>query len=258
MPGPPAAFLSYVRNEDEYDEGRITELRKRLEAEIRLYTGQDFTIFYDRQIGWGQAWQERIDQALDASTFFIPVLTRRFFTSEACRDELTKFLGREQQLGRNDLILPIYYVDAPVMNDPSQRAKDRLAQVLAARQYTDWRPLRLESHSDPRVRRLLSTMAQRVVAALEPPVDGPAVEPLPAPAAAATPAQPKQLDGPAQRDFAGTKEKLDMEQHDAPAEPLPQNEPPTHIVDPENPDRFPTVTAAIDAARPGDRIHERQ
>jgi hypothetical protein len=35
MPRPPAAFLSYVRFEDQHDEGRITELRNRLEGPLR-------------------------------------------------------------------------------------------------------------------------------------------------------------------------------------------------------------------------------
>lgn len=110
----PAAFLSYARSDDEHEEGRVTELRKRLEGEIRMYTGQaGFTIFQDRRdIRWGEQWRQRIDGVLDATTFLIPVMSPLFFTSNACRDELTRFMEREKARGRGDLILPIYYVDS--------------------------------------------------------------------------------------------------------------------------------------------------
>ena len=48
---------------------------------------------------------------LDEARFFIPILTPSYFRSEACRDELEKFL----QVGEGDAdagtsILPIYYI----------------------------------------------------------------------------------------------------------------------------------------------------
>jgi len=77
MPIPPAAFLSYVRLEDQHEEGRITQLKQRLEGEVRVHTGwREFKIFQDRaDIRWGQEWQSRLDEAIEAVTFFIPVLT---------------------------------------------------------------------------------------------------------------------------------------------------------------------------------------
>jgi hypothetical protein len=176
MSKPPAAFLSYVRTEDKHEEGSITELRQRLEGEIRIHTGQkDFTIFQDGQIGWGEQWQARIDSVLDGATFFIPILTPLFFKSEACREEAMKFLRREEELKRRDLILPIYYVDTSLLNDPDRRATDPLAVALATHQYIDWRELRLEPLSDPRIRRMLSVMATQVLAALNRSEQGPGV-----------------------------------------------------------------------------------
>jgi hypothetical protein len=50
----PVAFLSYVRSDDDHDGGRITELRQRLEGEVRMQTGLPFHIFQDRNdIRWG-------------------------------------------------------------------------------------------------------------------------------------------------------------------------------------------------------------
>ena len=43
-----SGFLSYVRDDDIADGRRITKLRRRLEAEIRMQTGEVFSIFQDR------------------------------------------------------------------------------------------------------------------------------------------------------------------------------------------------------------------
>ena len=92
----PVAFLSYVRTDDEHDYGRITALRERLEGEVRMHTGKSFRIFQDkRDLKWGQQWQERLDSTLLNVTFLIPVVTRGYFHSGACRDEFNKFRLRE-------------------------------------------------------------------------------------------------------------------------------------------------------------------
>jgi cobaltochelatase CobT len=103
------AFMSYVNVDDQHESGRLTQLRERLSGEVRMQTGAPFDIFQDRKdIAWGQQWQERINQSLDAVTFLIPIITPAFFRSDACRDELERFLKREKELGRGDLILPVY------------------------------------------------------------------------------------------------------------------------------------------------------
>jgi parallel beta-helix repeat protein len=239
MSRPPAAFLSYVHFDDEHEEGRITELRKRLEGEIRVHTGlKDFTIFQDRDIHWGDQWQARIDSTLDATSFFIPILTPLFFRSDACREELTKFLDRETALQRHDLILPVYYVDAPGFNDPIKRAQDPLARTLAARQFADWRELRLEPRTDPRLGKMLAWMAVQLRDALERPDEpGRAVQETPARSRIST----RLLGQPA----AATEPSRG---------PTSKVEPPTHIVDPLYRGNFSTISAAISAAKPGDRI----
>ena len=45
----------------------------------------------------------------------MPIITPLFFSSAGCRDELEKFLAHEKAIGRDDLILPVYYVTAPVL-----------------------------------------------------------------------------------------------------------------------------------------------
>jgi hypothetical protein len=130
----PAAFMSYVRFNDQHDDGQLTQFRERLSAEIRGQTGDEFPIFQDRtDIAWGQNWQTRIDESLDAVTLLLVIITPSFLRSPACRAEVEHFLARERQLGRQDLILPVYYVSTPELDEPERRDADELARVLAAR-----------------------------------------------------------------------------------------------------------------------------
>ena len=92
MPLEPVAFLSYVRLDDRHENGRLSEFCSRLAAEMRMQTGLPFHIFQDRNdIGWGQQWQRRTEESLDATTFLIPIVTPGFFNSAACRDEFERF-----------------------------------------------------------------------------------------------------------------------------------------------------------------------
>jgi hypothetical protein len=101
----PAAFFSYVRSDDVHDSGRISELRRILEGEIKMQTGHAFHIFQDRNdIAWGEQWKERIESALHGATFLIPIVTPSYFQSHACQSEFKTFLIREKELGEERLI----------------------------------------------------------------------------------------------------------------------------------------------------------
>ena len=130
------AFLSYVRDLDNNDGGRISELAKRLSGEVAVQTGGAFPIFQDRNdIDWGQNWEEVIDESLKSVSFLIPIIAPQFFNSPACRSELQAFLEKEKQMGRNDLILPIYYVNTDKIDDEDGRDEDDLAKIIASRQF---------------------------------------------------------------------------------------------------------------------------
>jgi hypothetical protein len=130
----PIAFMSYVRQDDQHENGRLSQFHDRLSAEVRMQTGEAFAIFQDRNdIAWGQQWKQRIEESLDAATFLIPMITPAFFKSPACREELERFLKREEDLGRTDLILPVYYVECSLLSNEAKREGDPLAKVIAAR-----------------------------------------------------------------------------------------------------------------------------
>ena len=81
----PLAFLSYANNDDEHEQGKLREFAMRLSGEVRLYSGEDFPIFVDREhLNWGHEWEARIEKSLDGATFLIPILTPGYFKSEYC------------------------------------------------------------------------------------------------------------------------------------------------------------------------------
>jgi CheY-like chemotaxis protein len=168
VPDQPQAFLSYTRLDNEFFGGEITSLRKFLELGVKVVTGQrDFGIFQDIDgIEFGQSWQKILDQAIAGARLLMPIITPLFFSSAGCRDELEKFLSHEKALGRDDLILPIYYVTAPVLEKADLLAKDALATVISARQRVDWRAQADLPIDDPKTRAAVRDLAQKIAAAI--------------------------------------------------------------------------------------------
>jgi hypothetical protein len=163
MPGSLAAFMSYARFDDQHDDGQVSRFRERLAAEVRAQTGEEFVIFQDRNdIAWGQSWQQRINETLDAVTLLLAIITPSFFYSAACREEVERFLARERDLGRDDLILPVYYISTPEIDDSARREADELAWALASRQFADWRELRFKPYTSPVMRKAMAQLASRM------------------------------------------------------------------------------------------------
>ena len=161
----PVAFLSYVRSDDEHDSGKITELRKRIEGEVRIQTGEKFDIFQDRNdLLWGQNWKERIEENLLEVTYLMPIITPSFFKSEMCKKEFEIFLTRERALGENQLILPIYYISAKELESGGNIRGDIVAETIKARNWADWRYLRLEDVSSIETRKAIAKIATDIAA----------------------------------------------------------------------------------------------
>jgi F-box protein 11 len=164
----PVGFWSYVRADDEHDRGYLSTFRIRLSGEVYAQTGEMFDIFQDREdIGWGANWEDRINDCIDAGMFLICIITPRFFKSDGCRNELERFIAREKELGRHDLILPIYYITCPMLEDAGKRGADPLMQLISARNYVDWRDLRFESLDSQEAKRKLAEIATDIRKALE-------------------------------------------------------------------------------------------
>lgn len=156
-----SVFLSYSRYDDEHEAGLVSALRERLISEFRFQTGQELFVFHDKaSIDLGENWQRRLEEGIDAASFLLVVLTPSYLRSTACREELGRFLERERQRGRDDLVLPLYYASVPESTD------DPLARVLLGRQYTDWRSLRFEPSDSPPVRRAIANLVNSLSTAI--------------------------------------------------------------------------------------------
>jgi formylglycine-generating enzyme required for sulfatase activity len=161
---PPDAFLSYTRFDDR--RGAISAFRDHLQDAVQELTGEPFEIFQDVEgIGIGEYWPGKLDQMLDQARFFIPILTPSYFASNVCRQELEKFLRAEADRERNDLVLPVYYIETPLLEDPDQRAADPLAATLHTRQRVDWQKLRLSSFGTKTVTTALHKLAKEIMRA---------------------------------------------------------------------------------------------
>ena len=164
----PEAFLSYTRLDDEFFGGAITSLRRLLELGVQVVTGdRNFNIFQDVDgIEFGQKWQQRLNEAISSSRFLVPIITPLFFKSGPCRDELRRFIEHEKGLGRDDLILPIYFVTAPVLERPELLKDDPLASEIGSRQRYDWRVQADLPLNDPQVRRAVRELAEKIATAV--------------------------------------------------------------------------------------------
>ncbi len=164
MPAKPDAFLSYTRFDAE--DGEIAAFRRRLSRTVRQVSGKQFHIFQDVDdetgIGLGERWKDKLDEMLDRARFFIPILTPSFFRSEPCRQELRTFLDLERRVGRRDLVLLIYWISCPVLEEGHLKARDELAQEIDERQRWDWRDLIFEDLMSPACRRELHALSTQI------------------------------------------------------------------------------------------------
>jgi hypothetical protein len=159
----PAGFWSYAHEDDEQDGGRIRALAKAVKAEFSLLTGEELILFVDHDdLQWGDEWRARINEALSSTTFFIPVITPRYFAREECRLELLTFAGQAKSLGRSDLLMSIYYVQVLGFGSDAS-SDDEAVDLVASMQWDDWRELRLEGQDSPAYRKQVNHLAWRLV-----------------------------------------------------------------------------------------------
>lgn len=156
------AFMSYAHHDN--GANRLSKFRDRLVQELRSQTGTDVEIFMDSDdIELGEPWRRRLAEGLTTSAFLLPIITPSFLMSAYCRLEFESFCAHERDLGRDDLILPVYYVDC---EDIRASAPDEppaaTASAVFERQYSDWRELRQLSPSNQRVRRELEQLAGQI------------------------------------------------------------------------------------------------
>jgi len=136
---------------------------------VRVVTGdQTFKIFQDvKGIQLGQQWGKQIADSISFANFLIPILTPCFFGSDPCRDEFNKFVEHERTLGRDDLILPVYFITVPSLEKADLRSADPLAMEISKRQRYDWREWSELPINDPSVRKAVRGLSQQIAQVLQ-------------------------------------------------------------------------------------------
>jgi CheY-like chemotaxis protein len=160
--------LSYTRKDDEFFGGYITSFRKSLELGVHVVTGEEsFSLFQDIDgIVIGEQWQKKIAEVIDESTFLIPMLSPLFFNSVPCREEVELFLGHERALRRDDLILPVYFIESPKLEKTEETAKDPIATEIEKRHRYDWRERAKLPLHDPAAREAILELSRAIASAL--------------------------------------------------------------------------------------------
>lgn len=109
----PIAFLSYASEDNTPPPrgGAVFDLADRLERATQAYV-PNFRIVRDKAaLEWGRLWPGELEALVDESTVFLPVVSPRYLDSVGCRRELTRFQEYAERIGRQDLILPINFVE---------------------------------------------------------------------------------------------------------------------------------------------------
>jgi formylglycine-generating enzyme required for sulfatase activity len=157
------AFLSYSTFDDEHLDGFISGLATLISREVHAQTGQEFPIFQDRKdIHWGESWERKIGEALDEVTYLIAFITPKFFTSPYCIEELSRFVERERELSRQDLILPVYLITVRELEGRSGSSNPN-TQLIRSRQRWDLRNRRFDGLKHPDLRRVVAELAGSIV-----------------------------------------------------------------------------------------------
>ena len=164
---PPIGFWSYARQDDEFSGGKLSSLRFRVMSELQQQYGREpIKIFQDvGAIAPGAEWEAEIRNALNRSTFFIPIITPAFIESEWCCQELEMFLEREQELNRQHpelgnarRIFPVHYIP---IQDIEPYSEDML-RALGKLQWLQFYDLRAKSEDSEPVRMAVDALASSV------------------------------------------------------------------------------------------------
>jgi len=177
-------FLSYTHEDDKFFGGYISTFRQKLEDAVHVVTGQlSFRLFQDVEgIVLGENWQKKLSEVIDGSSFLVPMMTPLFFNSSFCRGEVALFLKHEKELGRDDMILPVYFLSSAKLEKEDEKSQDPIAKILADRQRADWREMADTPLDQPGARRAILKLANEFAAAIQrisEPMGTPAQKPLP-------------------------------------------------------------------------------
>jgi hypothetical protein len=165
-------FFSYSRDDDQDSHNSLSMIRTLIQNELRARLGrsrQSLRLWQDQEaIAPGSMWESQIGAAVQQSVFFIPIITPRVINSKYCGVEFKRFLDRERELRRDDLVFPILYIDVDELQDEKKWRGHPVLEVIGQRQYVDWREYRYESDS-PALRRAAASLCAQIATTLRRP-----------------------------------------------------------------------------------------
>jgi hypothetical protein len=179
----PVGFWSYSRRDDEFSRGRLSQLRSLLLAEIQTQYGLDgIQLFQDvSAIPHGADWERVTTDAIDESTFFIPIVTPFYMQSRWCARETKMFETRERAIFEThpDLphdrrrIFPLLWIDVSDI----EPIDDVAADFLKIPQWCDFSRLRHRKlDQDEEVLAKVGAFAKSIVDVLKLRVEAPLTE----------------------------------------------------------------------------------
>ena len=157
-------FISYAQSDDE--SGAISRLAETMRAVYSQRTGRELRIFFDRrEIQTADVWEDRIREALRASTLLVAVVSPAYFRSDWCRREWDHFAAEERGLPDDRVsrrIFPVYFDGAPELSATGATIQ-RWIKAVQTRQRVD---LSGFSHGDQQYNERLSHLMDDIVRAL--------------------------------------------------------------------------------------------
>ncbi|MCL2848546.1 MAG: DUF4143 domain-containing protein [Micrococcales bacterium] len=129
-------FVSYVRADDKHLRGAITSFATDLAEEYHFSYGRTLDVFVDTlSVRWGESWMTRLAAEIDKTSFLLANVTPRFLTSEACREEITRFATAASAAGDARLVLALMWSPIDDLNivDPA----DPVLRLVRESQWED-------------------------------------------------------------------------------------------------------------------------
>ncbi|UOX84719.1 toll/interleukin-1 receptor domain-containing protein [Amycolatopsis sp. FBCC-B4732] len=158
-------FLSFTHADDGLL-NFVTPLKASIEQFCAAAHGRKIEIFVDREsIGWGEDWRAKIQDGLDAAMVLIPAVTMNYFyNSSACREELTAFYAKANELGLTQLILPLIILGRDLITENSDDANVRIIEKL---QHIDIEEAVLAGSGTTAWRRTMAAVAKKLIKAIQ-------------------------------------------------------------------------------------------
>lgn len=154
-------LLSYCHEDNDYLDGAIVRLADDIAREYKFQSGSTgLEVFVDsRSISWGEEWQSALNSAVDATTFIMPSVTPGYLSSQACREELQRFVSRGKELA-NGHILSLIWQDYRSTSAAAQNPCT--VETIERYQYRDVTNLRDLDPSDKMYKECVRELAQEI------------------------------------------------------------------------------------------------